>query len=166
MFANFYQPRMAEAFQGSSLIEFGIGYRWRKNEFQAAWRNKVERPACPQRHLLGAAVRGALAGRAGELRSIHHLLQSLRSLAVGGRLGQDHEHTAGTYDAAVQMIDTSVVRVHQHGACITRNRRQGNGPVTRRVDQQDSCGRRYQWASGAARADSATIDLQAALYLA
>ena len=27
-------------------------------------------------------------------------------------------------DAAVQMIDTSIVRVHQHGACITRNRRQ------------------------------------------
>jgi transposase len=31
---------------------------------------------------------------------------------------------AAAHDAAVQMIDTSVVRVHQHGACITRNRRQ------------------------------------------
>src|SRR5205085_4699667 len=29
---------------------------------------------------------------------------------------------AGSHDAAVQMIDTSIVRVHQHGACITRNR--------------------------------------------
>lgn len=29
-------------------------------------------------------------------------------------------------DAAVQMIDTSIVRVHQH-ACITRNRRQSMG---------------------------------------
>jgi transposase len=29
---------------------------------------------------------------------------------------------AGPHDAAVQMIDTSIVRVHQHGACITRNR--------------------------------------------
>jgi hypothetical protein len=29
--------------------------------------------------------------------------------------------------------------VHQHGACITRNRRTVYGPVTRRVDQQDSC---------------------------
>jgi transposase len=28
------------------------------------------------------------------------------------------------HDAGVQMIDTSIVRVHQHGACITRNRRQ------------------------------------------
>ena len=34
---------------------------------------------------------------------------------------------AGAHDAAVQMIDTSVVRVHQHGACIIRNRRQSMG---------------------------------------
>jgi len=32
LFANFYQPRMAELFQGASPLEFGIGYRWRKNE--------------------------------------------------------------------------------------------------------------------------------------
>jgi len=29
---------------------------------------------------------------------------------------------AGAHDDAVQMIDTSIVRAHQHGACITRNR--------------------------------------------
>ena len=34
---------------------------------------------------------------------------------------------AGAHDAAAQMIDTSIVRVHQHGACITRNRRQSMG---------------------------------------
>jgi transposase len=34
---------------------------------------------------------------------------------------------AGAHDAAVQMIDTSIVRVHQHGACITRNRGQSMG---------------------------------------
>jgi transposase len=34
---------------------------------------------------------------------------------------------ADDHDAAVQMIDTSIVRVHQHGACITRNRRQSMG---------------------------------------
>lgn len=32
-----------------------------------------------------------------------------------------------THDAAVQMIDTSIVRVHQHGACVTRNRRHSMG---------------------------------------
>jgi hypothetical protein len=30
---------------------------------------------------------------------------------------------AAGHDAATQMIDTSVVRVHQHGACISDNNR-------------------------------------------
>jgi hypothetical protein len=34
---------------------------------------------------------------------------------------------AATHDATVQMIDTSVVRVNQHGACITGNREQQMG---------------------------------------
>ena len=34
---------------------------------------------------------------------------------------------ATAHDASVQMIDTSIVRVHQHGACIIRNRRQSMG---------------------------------------
>jgi transposase len=34
---------------------------------------------------------------------------------------------AGAHDAAVQMLDTSIVRVHQHGACITRNWTQSMG---------------------------------------
>jgi len=38
------------------------------------------------------------------------------------RLGPDHGR-----DAAVQMIDTSVVRVHQHAACIADNNQQDMG---------------------------------------
>ena len=34
---------------------------------------------------------------------------------------------AAAHDAAVQMIDTSIVRVHQHAACIARNRSQSMG---------------------------------------
>ena len=34
---------------------------------------------------------------------------------------------AAAHDAAVQMIDTSIVRVHQHGACVSRNKRQSMG---------------------------------------
>jgi hypothetical protein len=34
---------------------------------------------------------------------------------------------AAAHDAAVQMIDTSIVRVHQHAACIARNRSQSIG---------------------------------------
>src|SRR5258708_25002006 len=35
---------------------------------------------------------------------------------------------ATAHDAAMQMIDTSVVRVHRHGACIAENREQHMGP--------------------------------------
>ena len=34
---------------------------------------------------------------------------------------------AATHDTTVQMIDTSVIRVHQHAACIARNKRQSMG---------------------------------------
>jgi Transposase DDE domain len=34
---------------------------------------------------------------------------------------------AADHDAAVQMIDTSAVRVHQHGACIADNNQQDMG---------------------------------------
>jgi transposase len=37
------------------------------------------------------------------------------------------EAVAAAHDEAVQMIDTSVVRVHQHGACIADNREQHMG---------------------------------------
>jgi len=37
------------------------------------------------------------------------------------------EALAEAQDAAVQMIDTSIVRVHQHGACIAANRAQHTG---------------------------------------
>jgi transposase len=37
------------------------------------------------------------------------------------------EALAAGQDAAVQMIDTSIARVHQHGACITTNQRQSMG---------------------------------------
>ena len=47
-----------------------------------------------------------------------------RRAGVWGRI---IEALANAHDAAVQMIDTSIVRVHQHGACITRNRRQSMG---------------------------------------
>jgi transposase len=57
--------------------------------------------------------------------SVHTPPATIASSAGGGRAsGQDLRALAGAHDAAVQMIDTSIVRMHQHGACITRNRRQ------------------------------------------
>jgi hypothetical protein len=54
---------------------------------QAAWRAACERPARPQWHLLGLAVRCAMARSAGEFWAAHDVLQSLRSLAQGWRVG-------------------------------------------------------------------------------
>ena len=68
-----------------------------------------------------------MARPAEQLRAVHDLLQSFRSLATSWRLGQDLSALAGAHDVAVQMIDTSIVRVHQHGSCVTRNRRQSMG---------------------------------------
>jgi hypothetical protein len=54
-----------------------------------------------------------MARPAEQLRSVHDLLQSFRSLAASWRLSQDYERTRRGHDVAVQMIDTSIVRVHQ-----------------------------------------------------
>jgi hypothetical protein len=58
---------------------------------QAAWRPAGERSPCPQRYLLGSALRSALTGFAAKFWSVHHLLQSLRLLASSGRMGPDYE---------------------------------------------------------------------------
>jgi hypothetical protein len=49
---------------------------------------------------------------------------------------------AAGHDAAVQMIDTSVVRVHQHGACICGQQSSRYGSLARAPHEQDSRGRR------------------------
>ena len=61
------------------------------------------------------------------------------------------EALAAAHDGAVQMIDTSVVLVHQYGACIAGNREQHMGPVARRAYEQDSRCRRRQWPACATR---------------
>ena len=48
------------------------------------------------------------------------------------------------HDAAVQMIDTTVVRVHQHGACIADNNHQDMGRSRGGSDEQDSRGGGHQ----------------------
>ena len=46
---------------------------------------------------------------------------------------------AAAHNAAVQMIDTSIVRVHQHAACICQKQKPIDGSFTRWIDQQNSC---------------------------
>jgi transposase len=64
---------------------------------------------------------------------------------------------AAGHDTAMQMIDTSVVRVHQQGACIADNNHQqssGYGSLTRRSEQQDARGRGRRWSVGPSRSHS------------
>ena len=58
------------------------------------------------------------------------------------------EALAAGHDAAVQMIDTSVVRVHQHGACIADNNHQDMG----RSRGGLTSGGGHQWPAGPSRA--------------
>jgi transposase len=51
---------------------------------------RVDDPARSQWHLLGLAIRGTVARPTSRVRSIHHLLQPLRSLAACWRLGPHH----------------------------------------------------------------------------
>ncbi len=44
-----------------------------------------------------------------------------------GAWGRIMEALAGANDTAARMIDTSIVRVHQHAACVARNRMQSMG---------------------------------------
>jgi hypothetical protein len=61
---------------------------------------------------------------AGQFWAVHHLLQSLCPLRRVGVWSGIMNALAATHDAAVQVIDTSIIRVHQHAACIARNKRQ------------------------------------------
>src|SRR6478672_4127569 len=95
---------------------------------QAPWCAACERPARPQWHLLGFAVRCAMARSAGEFWAAHDLLYNRfvrwRKANVWDRI---MNALSADHDAAVQMIDTSIVRVHQHGAGVARSKRQSIG---------------------------------------
>jgi transposase len=94
---------------------------------QAAWRSSGERPTCPQWHLLGPPIRSTwrdLPAAFGPYTTCYNRFVRWRRAGVWGRI---IDALAAAHDAAVQMIDTSIVRVHLHGACITRNQRQSMG---------------------------------------
>jgi transposase len=59
-----------------------------------------------------------------------------------GVWGRIIDALAAAHDAVVQMIDTSIIHVHQHGACIARNHRQSMGRSRGGLDEQNSCGGR------------------------
>jgi transposase len=68
-----------------------------------------------------------MARSAGLLWPTHHLLQPLHPVAKAGVWGRIMDTLAAAHDATVQMIDTSIVRAHQHAASVARNRSQSMG---------------------------------------
>ena len=82
---------------------------------QAARREALERSQGAQWDLLAAALRFALADIL-NARTFDDLLQPLRPLGEDWRLGSDIEAVSKAYDGDLQMIDSSSIRVHQHGA--------------------------------------------------
>src|SRR3954463_16105213 len=71
--------------------------------------------------VLGSGAPGAIC----RIALAHTLLATIASFA--GVWSRIMDALAAAHDAAVQMIDTSIVRVHQHAACIIRNKRQSMG---------------------------------------
>jgi transposase len=59
--------------------------------------------------------------------SDHTPLATIASCGAAGVWSRIMDASAAAHDAAVQMIDTSIVRVHQHAACTARNRKQSMG---------------------------------------
>ena len=103
---------------------------------QAARHSPRGRPACPQWHLLGLAIRRAVAGSAGNLRTPYDLLQSLRPLAAGWRLGPDHGGV-GRCSRCGRADDRHVCRARAPTWGLHRGeQRAAHGPFAWRIDQQ------------------------------
>ena len=64
IFANFYQPRMAELFQNANPIDFGIGYQWRKNESNLIVAQKQPRPEGEEQVTAQSQAEGGVGGTA------------------------------------------------------------------------------------------------------
>ena len=62
--------------------------------------------------------------------------KSVRPLAAGRDLDKLMDALAAAQDPAVQMIDTSMVRVHQHAACIAGQREPIGLPIEGRTNEQ------------------------------
>jgi transposase len=91
---------------------------------QAERRAACGRATCPQWHfwvLRSGAPWRDLPGSFGPYTTCYNRFVRWRRAAVWDRI---MVALATAHDAAVQMIDTSIVRVHQHGACITSNKEQ------------------------------------------
>jgi transposase len=95
---------------------------------QATWQSARERPSRPENGIFWVLRSGAprrdLPEAFGPYTTCYNRSVRWRRAGVWSGI---IDPLAAAHDAAVQMIDTAIVRVHQHGACIARNQRQSMG---------------------------------------
>jgi hypothetical protein len=73
IFASFYQSQMAKLFQSASPMEFGIGYRWRKNESNLLLAQKESPPGSDEELAPLSQAEGNAAGTAaGAVDTVQH----------------------------------------------------------------------------------------------
>src|SRR5215468_8447696 len=99
---------------------------------QAAWRSSGKRPRVLNGIfwvLRSGAPWRDLPDHFGPYTTCYNRFVRWRRAGVWGRI---IDALAAAHDAAVQMIDTSIVRVHQHGACVSHNKRHQGTAEARR----------------------------------
>ena len=64
IFANFYQPRMAELFRNANPMDFGVGYQWRKNESNLVVAQKQPPPVGEEQLTAQSQAEGGTGGTA------------------------------------------------------------------------------------------------------
>src|SRR5687768_9728757 len=89
---------------------------------QATRHSRRRRPAHSQWHLLCLAIRCTMARSPRQLWSPYDLQNRFVRWRRAGVWDRIIDALAAVHEAVVQMIDTSIIPVHQHGVCIASNR--------------------------------------------
>jgi hypothetical protein len=83
IFANFYQPRMAELFRNANPMDFGVGYQWRKNESNLVVAQKQPPPVGEEQLTAQSQAEGGTGGTAISSNKRARRTQAARPLGCG-----------------------------------------------------------------------------------
>jgi len=83
IFANFYQPRMAELFRNANPMHFGVGYQWRKNESNLVVAQKQPPPVGEEQLTAQSQAEGGTGGTAISSNKRARRTQAARPLGCG-----------------------------------------------------------------------------------
>ena len=83
IFANFYQPRMAELFRNANPMDFGVGYQWRKNKSNLVVAQKQPPPVGEEQLTAQSQAEGGTGGTAISSNKRARRTQAARPLGCG-----------------------------------------------------------------------------------